>query len=611
MIPTLFVPILFPAAVALCVFLLPKADRIVKEIFALIATAGNLLFAILLWGREGSYTAPWGGFGMDFTLRLYRFSEFILLGAAALAFLTALFSTVFMRGKPLLRQFYAFLLLNLAFVNGAVLANNLVVMLFFWEGLLVMLYAMIMTGGAKASPAAIKALVLNGAADLCLLLGAGMAAFTAGTLKMDDIDLPMTGMANAAFALMMVGAIAKAGSMPFHSWIPDAATRAPTPVMAFLPAAIDKLLGIYLLARISMDLFQFEPGTAMSVVMMSIGAATILLAVMMALIQKDYKRLLSYHAVSQAGYMILGVGTALPIGIVGGLFHMVNNAIYKSGLFMTSGSVERETGTSDLNKLGGLGRKMPWTFGCFLVLALSISGVPPFNGFFSKELVFDAALETNVVFYICALAGAFFTAASFLKLGHAAYLGEPTKATEKAKEAPWPMLVPTGILAALCILFGLWNTLPLNGILGPVLHDAGREAEAFTGLPANWALAALSVAVLLAAFAHHLWGAKRAGKGLGAADHIHYAPGFKQVYGAAEKHRLDPYDIGLALFRGFSRLLYWIDRGIDWIYNKLTVWIVGAFSWLVRKPHNGAHWMYVLWALGGAALVGVIFLGVF
>lgn len=607
----LLLPILIPAAAALCVFLLPRADRVVKGIFSVIAAAASLALSIALWGRTADYSIPWGGFGMDFSLRLYRFSEFILLGVAAIAFLTALYSTVFMRDKPLRKQFHAFLLLNLAFASGAVLADNLVVMLFFWEGLLVMLWAMIMTGGTKASPTAVKALVLNGVADLCLLLGVGMAALSAGTLTMSEMRLPMAGINNAAFALMMIGAIAKAGSMPFHSWIPDAALDAPTPFMAFLPAAIDKLLGIYLLARISMDLFEFLPGGAMSAVMMWIGAVTILLAVMMALIQKDYKRLLSYHAVSQAGYMILGIGTALPVGIVGGLFHMVNNAIYKSGLFMTAGNVERETGTSDLKHLGGLGRKMPITFACFLVLALSISGVPPFNGFFSKELVFDAAKESGWIFYAFALVGAFFTAASFLKLGHAAYLGKPADEAGKAKEAPWPMLVPVIALAALCVLFGLWNTLPLNGIFGPVLHDAGLEAEHFNGLPGNWMLAAISVGVLLLALANHQWGVKRTGKGLGAVDHIHYAPGLKQLYDAAEKRRFDPYDIGMAIVRGASRVLFWIDRGIDWVYNRFTVWVVSAFSWLVRKPHNGTHWMYVLWVLGGAVAVGILFLGVF
>ena len=132
---------------------------------------------------------------------------------------------------------------------------------------------------------------------------------------------------------------------------------------------------------------------------MMVGAVTILLAVVMALVQKDYKRLLSYHAISQVGYMVLGIGTALPIGIIGGLFHMINHAMYKSCLFLTGGAVEKQAGTTDLDKLGGLARKMPVTFVCFFIAAASISGVPPFNGFFSKELVYDAALEQRLVFY--------------------------------------------------------------------------------------------------------------------------------------------------------------------------------------------------------------------
>jgi NADH-quinone oxidoreductase subunit L len=157
----------------------------------------------------------------------------------------------------------------------------------------------------------------------------------------------------------------------------------------------------------------------------------------MALIQKDMKRLLSYHAISQVGYMVLGIGTALPIGIVGGLFHMLNNAVYKSCLYMTAGSIEKQTGTTDLRKIGGLSKRMPFTAICFTICALSIAGVPPFNGFFSKELIFDAALESNVIFYIGALLGAFMTAVSFLKMGRAAFAGKLELPTgkETAKES--------------------------------------------------------------------------------------------------------------------------------------------------------------------------------
>ena len=183
---------------------------------------------------------------------------------------------------------------------------------------------------------------------------------------------------------------------------------------------------------------------------------------MMALIQKDFKRLLSYHAISQVGYIILGIGTALPVGIIGGLFHMFNNAVYKSCLFYTAGSVERQAGTTDLKSLSGLGRQMPVTMITFLVAAASIAGVPLTNGFFSKEMIFDGALESGFVFYLAALVGAFFTALSFLKLGHAAFFGKPKKTLAKVKEAPLPMLAPMIVLAAACLAMAALQA-PITG----------------------------------------------------------------------------------------------------------------------------------------------------
>ena len=180
--------------------------------------------------------------------------------------------------------------------------------------------------------------------------------------------------------------------------------------------------------------------------------------------------------------MILGIGTALPVGIVGGLFHMINHAMYKCCLFLTGGAVEKQAGTTDLNKLSGLARRMPITFICFIVAAASISGVPPFNGFFSKELVYDGALERGQWYYWAALLGSFLTAASFLKLGHSAYLGKASAEIKQVKEAPLAMLVPMLVIAGLCVVFGIWNYLPLQKLIQPILGErlAGHD---FSGWP--------------------------------------------------------------------------------------------------------------------------------
>jgi NADH-quinone oxidoreductase subunit L len=336
--------------------------------------------------------------------------------------------------------------------------------------------------------------------------------------------------------------------------------------------------------------------------MMIIGAITIFLAVMMALVQSNYKKLLSYHAISQVGYMILGIGTALPIGIVGGLFHMINHAMYKSTLFLTGGSVEKQTGTTDLHELGGIGRKMPITFICFIIAAAAISGVPPFNGFFSKELVFDGALESGKIFYIVALAGAFLTAASFLKLGHAAFLGKPSKDISNVKEASWSMLVPMIVIASGCILFGIYNPLPLKNLIQPIL-GARLEGHNFSGLPHNWMLVYISLGVLLLAFLNHLYGVKRTQKGIGAVDHIHYAPGLLQIYSMAEKRYFDPYDIGMFFVNIFAKAFWAIDRAIDWFYDTFCVWVATSLSTILKKLYSGNYSASVSWSLLGILII--------
>jgi len=606
----LLIPIIVPALLALLVFMSSKKYPLFVRCLSVLGVSINLVLSIFMFNKNLNFDAAWGGFGIDFSLRLYQFSSFILLAVSCFAFLIVIYSLVFMKNHKNEKLFYAYLLLTVALVSGAVLANNLVVLLFFWEGLLAALFGMIMTGGKSVYPTAVKAFILSAVADFCMLLGVGMTIVLAGGVsRMDAINhLSMNSWGGFAFIMLMIGAIAKAGSMPFHSWIPDAANDTPLPFMAFLPAALDKLLGIYFLARISLDLFDFKPGTSISVVMMTIGAVTILVAVMMALIQKDFKRLLSYHAISQVGYMILGIGTALPIGIVGGLFHMINHAMYKSCLFLTGGSVEKQTGTTDLNKLGGLGRKMPITFICFLVAAAAISGVPPFNGFFSKELIFDGALETGGisggVFYFAALLGAFLTAASFLKLGHAAFLGKETTQTKKVKESSWIMLLPMIIIASGCVIFGVYNALPLQHLIEPIIGN--RLEGTYAGLPHNWMLVLVSSIVLVLAFLNHLYGIKRTGKSIGAVDHIHYAPGLKTIYKYAELRYFDPYNIGLNIINIGAKISYYIDRAIDWVYNSFIVWLVNILSVWSRKIYNGSQSVFVGWPLAGVIVIIII-----
>ncbi len=624
----LWEPILLPIAAGCLALLFRNRQGKACAWFCTAAAAAHLAIMARLFGQDLGLSLPWAAFELQFTLqfalKLSRFSGFILLAAAGFGFLIALYSTAFMapatpgtdapRGRRRLNQFYAYFLFTLGLVNGAVLADNLIVLLFFWESLLLTLFGMIVIGHPGAFKTAVKAFIISGVADLCLLVGVGMTIHHAGTATISQIHLATGGWHSLAFIFLMIGAIAKGGCMPFHSWIPDAAVDAPLPFMALVPAALDKLLGIYFLARIALDLFALTPLSWLSPLMMTIGSVTILLAVMMALIQKDYHRLLSFHAISQVGYMILGIGTCAPAGIVGGLFHMLNNALYKSGLFLTGGAVEKQAGTTDLAKLGGLGARMPVTFLCYLVLAASISGVPPFNGFFSKELVYDGALEAGRAwqvgwtFYAAALLGSFFTAASFLKLGHAAYGGKPAADHSGVREAPAAMLIPMLLIAAACILFGVWNALPIS-LLQPALGAHLPGGHALAGWPASLTLVILTVAVLAGAVLNHLWGAKRSGSGLGAADHIHYAPGLHALYNRAERRVFDPYEIGLKIAGGIARIAWAIDRGIDFLYDTAAVKTTCALTNGIRRAHTGSLFAYLAWTLAGLIIIISLILG--
>ena len=230
---------------------------------------------------------------------------------------------------------------------GAVLSDNLLLFLIFWGMLGITLYKLIPGRDEKSSAAAKKTLILIGASDTIMIVGIALIWRLTDSLSINSISLGTDNILTvSAFLALLVGSFTKAGAFPFHSWVPDYSETAPASSSALLPASLDKLLGIYFLARLTTNLFVMSQG--IKLLLLIIGVVSIITAVMMALMQHDSKRLLGYHAVSQVGYMILGFGLGSVIGVAAGLFHMINNAIYKSGLFLSTGAVERQTGKSDI-----------------------------------------------------------------------------------------------------------------------------------------------------------------------------------------------------------------------------------------------------------------------
>ncbi|MGQ9708838.1 MAG: complex I subunit 5 family protein, partial [bacterium] len=370
--------------------------------FSFIGTVATLYYAIRLFliSRQGEpvLLEMQKVAGIPLSFRLDQLSGFILLFVSLFATLVIFYSFRYMRAKVGTRGYYLYALLILGSANGVVLSANIVVLFFFWGILLFLLYGILLIGKGETYRSARKALVIVGLSDFAMLLGIVLLIvrtfISGGWIDLAPrVSLPLYDPAMiAAFVLISAGALAKAGAMPLHSWIPTAAETAPAPVMALIPASLDKLLGIYLLVRLSVYMFDISSNMVLRNILMATGAATILFAAMMALIQKRMMKLLSFSTVSQVGYMVLGVGTGIPVGIAGGLFHMLNNAIYKTGLFLAGGAVEHWAKTDELEKLGGVAERMPLTFLSFLLCAMAIAGVPPLNGFFSKWMIYQGVL---------------------------------------------------------------------------------------------------------------------------------------------------------------------------------------------------------------------------
>lgn len=540
--------------------------------------------------------------------RIDYLNSFIALGIGLFFILTIIYSLKFMQGKPRLVQYYTYITLTALASLGAVFANDLIMLLVCWGFLGMMLYLLIDLGKGSGAIAK-KTFIIVGGSDALMLLGIGIIYYISSTFQIDKIRLELNNhLATTAYILLAIACFAKAGAMPLHSWIPDCAESAPIPVVAYLPAALDKLLGIYLLARISLNLFVMNE--AMNILLMLVGAFTIIAAVMMALVQHNMKRLLGYHAVSQVGYMVLGIGTGNPIGIAGGVFHMLNNAVYKYCLFLTAGNVEQQTKTSELNKLGGLSKLMPVTYISCLVASLSISGVPPFNGFVSKWMIYQGLIQRlnagqwpliSVICLVAALFGSALTLASFMKLLHAVFLGQSDKAiaSKRINEVSWQMFLPCVILAGICVVFGVFaNQVPLKLFILPAISGVTFIGTWYAGLSTALIIAGL----ILGALVFMLRQLKPkirpdttfvGGETLDLEETRVTGTDFyntvkelgilKNIYSKAEKGFFDIYEQGKILIFGIGRFLQFLHNGVLPTYLVWTLLgMIGLFLVLMR-----------------------------
>lgn len=630
----LFYPVAAPVLVGLLCLLTPRRARWLREGLLVLTTLAALALAVFLFTQPDlSVSIRWLQLTPDMTvgfdLQTSPFARFTLVTIAAFGSLAGLYSLPFMRAHTRHREYYAYYLMALGVTGGAVLAGNLLLLLFFWELHGFLLFLMAGLNGERAVPASTRTLMIAGIGDLTLMLGIGLLWTQTGTLAIDALAAqplaPSTPLLGAAFILIALGAFAKGGIMPLHTWIPAISTETPMTVMGYF-TSLDKVLGFYLLTTLSLSLFDISGWAGW--LLMTVGAVTLLGGVLMAVIQVDFRRMLAFHSVSQVGYMVIGIGTGTVLGVVGGLFHLLNMIIVKGALYLCGGSVQHRTGKTEFDRLGGLASAMPWTFVSTLVASLAIAGVPPLNAFVSKWMVYQGVIERGgaafPLFLLVAMFGSALTLASFMKLLYSMFWGDRPTELDGVRESPWTITLPVFVLGLVAVGFGVFYRWPVSALIVPILGPGVRVSV--IGLWDSNLATLLLLASLLAGLVVYWAGRPRrsveaevflGGEALDPelyrvpGTHF-YGPvksmdGLRQAYNLADRGMLDVYLQGVRLTKRLSRWVYqYIDQALADFYQEVIpalLSLVGEILHVLNARMLLTHALWVLYALGGLAIL--------
>ncbi|GGJ11042.1 NADH-quinone oxidoreductase subunit L [Alicyclobacillus cellulosilyticus] len=463
------------------VFLLVLGRRAPEWLVAGVSTALTFISFLLSLGvfrdagQPATYTFPWlhvGSYTLEAGIQVTRLNALMLVVVSAVSTLVLLFSKGYMHGDERFAVFYQYLNLFVFSMLALVIAPNLLQLYIFWE--MVGLCSYLLVGfwffKPEAALAAKKSFIVTRIGDAGLFAGIIMLFLASGSFDVTTVlqaaanhQLHLGWISNDGLLvltaiLVFVGAVGKSAQFPLHVWLPDA-MEGPTPVSALIHAATMVAAGVYLVARMY-PLFAASQAALTTVAW--IGGFTALLAALIALTQRDIKRVIAYSTISQLGYMMLGLGVG---AYAAGVFHLFTHAFFKALLFLAAGSLIHALGTQDLFEMGGLRRKMPVTFWTFLAGALSLSGIFPFAGFWSKDDILAGALRHgHPALYAIGLVTAFCTAYYIFRAFFLAFAG-PARDAEKharAHEGGWVMTVPLVILGILATIAGFFNS-PLNG----------------------------------------------------------------------------------------------------------------------------------------------------
>jgi len=489
------------------------------------AISGSLILSI--WALTEVLAAPghelaipdisWlvieGGINIHFGLIMDSLAAVMLIVVTVVSLMVQIYSQGYMRGDPGYHRYYAFMSLFTASMLGLVLVDNLLLMYIFWE--LVGLCSYLLIGfwfhRPAAANAAKKAFIVTRIGDFGFLAAILLLYSNAHTFDIATLIDKAPGLAAMSFLGASVltwaaigifaGAVGKSAQFPLHVWLPDA-MEGPTPVSALIHAATMVAAGVFLVARMY-PLFEHSEAALLAVAI--IGGLTSIFAATMGLVMTDIKRVLAYSTISQLGYMMLGLGVG---GIAIGIFHLFNHAFFKALLFLGAGSVNHATGTFDIRHMGGLRKIMPWTYATFLIASLSIAGIWPLAGFWSKDEILASSLENQPILFYLAMVTVFMTAfymfrVVFLTFGGQYRGGDSASHSARPHESPPVMVVPMVILAFLAIGSGWLN---ITGSFGQFLGHGETHSFVlgFFGVlahPLAWVSLLMAGAGILLAYA--------------------------------------------------------------------------------------------------------------
>jgi multicomponent Na+:H+ antiporter subunit D len=356
-------------------------------------------------------------------------------------------------------SYYSLILIGVSAMSSIVITQDIFSLYVFVEALSIVSFALITSNNSEKSiEASIKYFFLTFPASVLIIFGISILLLNNPNLDFLTIkDTSSKMLSIIGLSIIIVGFLIKSGIVPFHFWTPDVYQGSYSPISAFLAGIITKTGGIYAIVKIASLITNSSLNYYLSKILLVSGLLSVIIGAFLAMVQKDFKRILAYSSISQMGYIILAAATFTPLGIIAALFHIINHATFKTVLFLNSACVEKQTQTTNIDELKGLEHKMPVTSWTSIIAMMATAGIPPLSGFWSKLLVIVALWKSGNTFYaVTALIASILTLAYFVNLQKKVFFGKLPEKFDTLKEAKTQLLIPVVVISAIIIFSGLF-----------------------------------------------------------------------------------------------------------------------------------------------------------